>query len=56
MTVVCAAVAGILMIGVNQAPPDTHQADIQALRDNEALWSRDYAAKDVDKIAAPRRR
>lgn len=31
---------------------DTHDADVQAIRDNEAQWNKDYAAKDVDKVMA----
>src|SRR5579872_4564453 len=31
---------------------DTRQADAQALKDNEARWNQDFAAKDVDKLAA----
>jgi uncharacterized protein (TIGR02246 family) len=37
-----------------QAPQsvDTHDADVQALKDNEAQWNKDYQAKDLDKIMA----
>jgi hypothetical protein len=27
-------------------PPDTHDADLQALKDTEAAWSKGMAAKD----------
>ena len=33
-------------------PPDTHQADMQALKDNEAEWNKDYQSKDVEKLVA----
>jgi len=32
-------------------PPDTHDADVQAIKDLEAQWNRDYAARDMEKIA-----
>src|SRR5262249_2005899 len=33
------------------APPDTREADARAIRDLEAAWTKDAAAKDVDKWA-----
>jgi uncharacterized protein (TIGR02246 family) len=30
-------------------PPDTHDADVQALKDTEAAWAKAVAAKDFDK-------
>jgi uncharacterized protein (TIGR02246 family) len=30
-------------------PPDTHDADVQALKDSEAAWAKATAAKDFDK-------
>src|SRR5271157_4503183 len=30
-------------------PPDTHDADVQALKDTEAVWAKAIAAKDFDK-------
>src|SRR4051812_36827572 len=33
------------------AAPDTHDADVKAIGDNEAQWNKDYEAKDLDKIA-----
>ena len=33
-------------------PPDTHDADVKAISDLETQWNKDWAAKDVDKIAA----
>jgi uncharacterized protein (TIGR02246 family) len=43
-----------LVTSCAQAPqsPDTHDADVQALKDNEAQWNKDYQAKDLEKIAA----
>jgi uncharacterized protein (TIGR02246 family) len=32
--------------------PDTHDADVKAVQDNEAQWNQDYAAKDAGKIVA----
>jgi ketosteroid isomerase-like protein len=34
------------------APPDTRAADEQAIRDSEATWVKEFAAKDVDKVVA----
>jgi uncharacterized protein (TIGR02246 family) len=43
-----------LVTSCAQAPqsPDTHDADVQALKDNEAQWNKDYQAKDLEKITA----
>jgi uncharacterized protein (TIGR02246 family) len=43
-----------LATSCNQAPQpvDTHEADIQAVKDNEAQWNKDYQAKDLEKIVA----
>ena len=35
------------------AAPDTRAADEQAIRDGEAAWVKDFAAKDVDKVLRP---
>src|SRR5579859_6104403 len=46
------------MAACNQTPPvattapDTHDADVKAINDNEAQWNSDWAAKDGDKILA----
>ena len=49
------ALAAILA-GCNQAPPppapDTHDADVKAIRDLEATSVQAFAAKDVDKLVA----
>ncbi len=34
------------------APPDTRAADEQAIRDGEAQWVKDFAAKDVEKVVS----
>jgi len=53
-----AAVAGTLAFQFGCAPaqppaaPDTRAADEQAIRDGEAQWVKDFAAKDVEKVAA----
>jgi uncharacterized protein (TIGR02246 family) len=44
-------VLALMVIACNQ-PADTHDADVQALKDNEAQWNQDWASKDADKIAA----
>ena len=55
MTTFCAGGVLALLVGCASAPPpppDTHDADVQALKDNEAQWVQDYKAKDVDKLSA----
>jgi len=39
------------MTACNQTP-DTHDADVKAIQDNEAQWNQEYGAKDNDKIVA----
>ena len=48
-----ACVAGIAMVmaACNQAP-DTHDADVQAIKNLETTWNQDYASKSADKLAA----
>ena len=41
----------LMATACNQAP-DTHDADVQAIKDVEAQWNKDYEAKDLEKIAA----
>lgn len=51
-------VAGALAFQLGCSPahppvaPDTRAADEQTIRDGEALWVKDFAAKDVEKVAA----
>jgi uncharacterized protein (TIGR02246 family) len=33
------------------APPDTHDADVKAIKDLEATWVQNFTTKDPDKIA-----
>lgn len=46
----------LLLAGCSQAPqasaPADTRADEQAIRDNEAAWTRDWAAKDLDRIVS----
>jgi uncharacterized protein (TIGR02246 family) len=52
---VAAIVLTLTLTACNQTPDktsDTRDADIAALKANEAQWVQDYAAKDVDKVAA----
>ena len=46
----------VILAGCKQAPPppapDTHDADVKAIRDLEAATVQAFAAKDVNKIAA----
>jgi len=44
--------AALLLAGCAAAPPDTHDADVKAIKDDEAQWNQQYAAKDVDKAVA----
>jgi len=52
------AVGGVLAFQLGCGPaqppvaPDTRAADEQAIRDGEALWVKDFASKDVEKVAA----
>jgi uncharacterized protein (TIGR02246 family) len=45
-------------VGCNQAPPapaaipDTHDADVQAIKDLEVAWAKTSAAKDAEKFAS----
>ncbi|MGA2075210.1 MAG: SgcJ/EcaC family oxidoreductase [Terriglobia bacterium] len=41
-----------LTMSCSQAPKsaETHDTDVQALKDIEAQWNKDYEAKDLDKI------
>jgi uncharacterized protein (TIGR02246 family) len=51
---VCLALA-VVTVGCSNAPaplPDTRVADVQAVKDVEAAWVKDAAAKDADKWAS----
>ncbi len=47
-----ATLIALMATACNQPPADTHDADVQALKDNEAQWNQAWVAKDADKIAA----
>ncbi len=48
----CAITAmAFTMTACNQTP-DTHDADVKAIQNDEAQWNQDWAAKDQDKIVA----
>jgi len=44
--------AALLLAACSQTPPDTREADIKAIKDIEAQWNKDFAAKDADKLVA----
>ena len=56
LAALCIFAALALFTSCNQAPQtqtaDNHDADIQALKDNEAQWNKDYQSKDVEKLLA----
>jgi len=50
-----ACVLALFLSGCAQAPPpapDTREADAKAIRDGEDAWAKDWASKDVNKIAS----
>ena len=47
----CIAGIAMVMVACNQAP-DTHDADVQAIKTLETNWNQDYASKNPDKIGA----
>ena len=53
---VVAVLTALVLGGCAQAPPppppDTRAADEKALRDDEAAWNKDWAAKDLDRIVS----
>lgn len=51
LLVTCLALSALLTGCANSAP-DTHDADVSALKDTEAAWVKDAATKDVDKWVA----
>src|ERR1035438_2538246 len=56
LATLCAATAiALTLTACNQTPapaPNTHDADVKALQDNETQWNQDWASKDAAKIAA----
>ena len=47
-----AAVFFLVLAGCTKVPPDTHDADIKAVKDNEAAWMKTAAAKNLDAFMA----
>lgn len=51
-----AAALAVLMSGCSETPATSaaagHDADVQAIKNIEAQWNKDFAAKDADKLAA----
>lgn len=41
-----------LLTSCSSTPPDTHDADVTALKNTESAWVRDAASKDVEKWVA----
>ena len=50
--IVCAGVTALMLTGCMPSTPDTHDVDVQAIKDNEAQWNKDFEAKDAGKLAA----
>ena len=46
------AALSALFTGCATTPPDTHDADVAALKATEEAWSKDAATKDVEKFVA----
>lgn len=42
----------LVMAGCSAAGGDTRDADIKAVKDTEAQWNQDFAAKDLEKLVA----
>lgn len=51
-SVALTATLALLAIAGMPAQDMGHDADVQAIRQNEAQWNRDYEAKDLDKLVA----
>jgi uncharacterized protein (TIGR02246 family) len=48
-----ACLAGIaMMLSACNQTPDTHDADVQAIKNLESTWNQDYAGKSADKLGA----
>jgi uncharacterized protein (TIGR02246 family) len=48
----CAITTIALTMTACNKTPDTHDADVLAIQDDEAQWNRDFASRDADKLAA----
>src|SRR5712692_8863776 len=51
LLVTCVALSALLK-NCKTSTPDTHDADVSALKDTEAAWVKDAATKDVEKFVA----
>jgi uncharacterized protein (TIGR02246 family) len=51
VSITCIAGIAMLMAACNQTH-DTHDADVQAIKNLETTWNQDYAGKEADKLAA----
>jgi ketosteroid isomerase-like protein len=51
LLVACVALSALLT-SCTKSAPDTHDADVLALKDTEAAWVKDAATKDVEKWVA----
>jgi uncharacterized protein (TIGR02246 family) len=52
LVTLCAVAAIALAVTACNQMPDTHDADIAALKANEVQWNQEYVSKDIDKIMA----
>ncbi len=48
----CAVTAMALTMTACNQTPDTHDADVKAIQDNETQWNQDFAARDQEKLVA----
>jgi ketosteroid isomerase-like protein len=48
----CAAAAVALMFTACSQAPDTHDADVRAIQNDDLQWNHDFAAQDADKLAS----
>jgi uncharacterized protein (TIGR02246 family) len=48
----CAITSMALAITACNKTPDTHDADVRAIQDDEAQWNQDFVSKDADKLTA----
>lgn len=52
LATLCVAATVVLIVTACNQTPDTHDADVAAIRASETQWNQDYISKDNDKIAA----
>ncbi len=51
VSLACVAGIAMMMAACNQAP-DTHDADVQAIKNLETTWNQDNASKSAEKLAS----